>query len=504
VGRETVPGLFPKYRNVSKQVRNIGNIIMNHSILIVDDDDSIRLVVTKALQKEGYKIHAAHNEVEAMECLRAESVDVILLDIFLQDVNGLELIEQIRELNETASIIVITAHGTTQTAIESAKHRAYDYLTKPFKLETLSEVVARATYAADQSKRAIADISESEQEKRGETRMVGESPAMHAVYQIIGKAAISDETVLIMGESGTGKELVADLIHQNSSRTGGPFVVVDCSTVPEGLLESALFGHVKGAYTGADIARQGKFEQADGGTIFLDEVGELPLEVQMKLLRVLQEWEVEPVGSNELRPVNVRVVAATHRRLDLGIHDGTFREDLYYRLNVIPVYLPPLRERKEDIPDLIDFFIGRFAEEYNRPKSAISPEAFKQVMAYDWPGNVRQLENMVKLALVMCAGQILLPEHFPQLSGIDDTAVTPSQTGFENQLYALLMEQIDECIESGRSDGLLYTEIRTAFEKPLFEIVLERTGWNRSKAANLLGINRNTLHSKMEEHAIKH
>ena len=279
--------------------------------------------------------------------------------------------------------------------------------------------------------------------------------------------------------------------------------MVDCSAIPANLIEKSLFDHVKGAYTGADTAHQGKFEQADAGTIFLDEVGELPSEVQMKLLHVLQEREVEPIGSNESRQVDVRVVAATNRRLDLAIRNGTFREDLFYRLNVVPIYLPPLRERKEDIPDLVDVFITRFAEDYGWPKVAISSEAFKQLMAYDWPGNVRELENTLKRALVMCAGNVLLPEHFPALSRNTASPATMAPTSFENRLYALLRERVDDCIESGATTGLLQIEIRSAVERLLFELVLRRTRWNRSKAAEIFGINRNTLHSQMEKYGIQ-
>lgn len=489
---------------------------MKYSILIADDDDSIRFVLTKALQKEGAHIFTARNGKETVDLLRSEPIDVILLDIFMPDADGLDLIETLQEINPNASIIIITAHGTTQTAIEAAKRRAYDYITKPFDIKDVSTLVARAGAAADQARQTITGTeaeqvrtprfrtpSSSSTEEDVKSQIVGESPAMHAVYQIIGRAATLGETVLIMGESGTGKELVAQAIHQHSSRVDGPFVVVDCSAIPKGLIESALFGHVKGAYTGAEADRQGKFEQADGGTIFLDEVGELPPEVQMKLLRVLQEREIEPVGLNISRKVDVRVIAATNRQLDLAIQDGTFREDLFYRLNVVPIYLPPLRERKQDIPDLVDLFITRFAEEYDRPKATVSSEAFKQLMTHDWPGNVRNLENTLKRALVMCAGHVLLPEHFPQLSGDKAASVATGYTSFDHRLYSLLREQVDEYIEAGKADGLLYAEIRFAFEKPLFEMVLERTGWNRSKAADLLGINRNTLHSKMEEYGIK-
>ena len=482
---------------------------MTHTILIADDDDSIRFVLEKALQKEGYRTFSARNGKETVDLLRSEAIDTIFLDIFMPDVNGLDLIEELQEINKAASIIIITAHGTTQTAIEAAKRHAYDYVTKPFDLQEIIPLVSRAVYAADQTKAAIAEDSPPEDSvvpQNGEevgTQIVGESDAMHAIYLTIGRAAISDETVLIMGESGTGKESIAKAIHQNSKRAEEEFVVVDCSAIPSDLIESALFGHVKGAYTGADTAREGKFEQADRGTIFLDEVGELPIEVQMKLLRVLQEREVEPIGSNEIRKVDVRVIAATNRRLDLAIQEGTFREDLFYRLNVVPIFLPPLRERKEDIPDLVDFFISRFAQDYDQPKGTISPEAFKLLMVYDWPGNVRELENSLKRALVMCAGQVLLPEHFPELSGSAVPSVTKVPTGFESRLASLMLERVDEFIESGAPSGSLHADIRAAVEKPLFEFILERTGWNRRKAAEILGINRNTLHSKMEEYGIQ-
>ena len=482
---------------------------MTHTILIADDDDSIRFVLEKTLQKEGYCTFSARNGKETVNLLRSETIDTIFLDIFMPDVNGLDLIEELREINKTASIVIITAHGTTQTAIEAAKRHAYDYVTKPFDLKAVVSLASRSVYAANQAKTAIAAdplpqkaVVPENQEEVG-TQIVGESNAMHAIYLIIGRAAVSDETVLIMGESGTGKESVAKAIHQNSKRADEAFVVVDCSAIPSDLIESALFGHVKGAYTGADTARQGKFEQADRGTIFLDEVGELPMEVQMKLLRVLQEREVEPIGSNQIRKVDVRVVAATNRRLDLAIQEGAFREDLFYRLNVVPIFLPPLRDRKEDIPDLVDFFMSRFAQDYAQSKGTISPGAFKLLMTYDWPGNVRELENALKRALVMCAGQVLLPEHFPELSGNVGSSSTKASTGFESRLAVLMSERVEEFIKSGADSGSLHADIRIAVEKPLFELILQRTGWNRRKAAEILGINRNTLHSKIEEYGIQ-
>ncbi|MDE0298299.1 MAG: sigma-54 dependent transcriptional regulator [Candidatus Poribacteria bacterium] len=485
---------------------------MEHSILIADDDDSIRFVLTKALEKKGYLVHAARNGSEALACLGAEPIDVVLLDIFMPDYNGLELIEDMRTINSTASIIVMTAHGSTETAIEAAKRRAYDYFTKPFDNNDVASKVSRAAKAADEAK-ASAEADAKVKRENGklpqradakETRLVGESEAMHAVYLVIGRAAVNDETVLIMGESGTGKELVARAIHENSGRADNEFVVVDCSAIPPALIESALFGHVRGAYTGAEVARQGKFEQANRGTIFLDEIGELPIEVQMKLLRVLQEREVEPVGSNETRQVDVRIVAATNRRLEQSIQDSSFRKDLYYRLNIIPIYLPPLSERKTDIPDLIDFFIARFAEEYAQPKAAISSEAFKRLMAYDWPGNIRELENTLKRALVLCSGRVLLPEHFPTLAEEEGYSSALKGTTLEGHLRTLLNEWVNQNLDTEQSEGVLYSKIRAIFEKTLFEIVLKQTNWNRSKAADILGINRNTLHSKMDEHGIRH
>ena len=485
---------------------------MEHSILIADDDDSIRFTLTRLLEKTGYLVHAARNGSETLACLDAEPIDVVLLDIRMPDADGLELIEDIQEINSTASIIVMTAHGTTETAIKAAKRRAYNYFTKPFDNDVVVSMVSRAANAACQAKASVeadtkAEKGDGEPQQHAdakETRLVGESPAMHEVYLVIGRAAVSDETVLIMGESGTGKELVARAIHKNSGRADNEFVVVDCSAIPPTLIESALFGHVRGAYTGAEVARQGKFEQANRGTIFLDEVGELPIEVQMKLLRVLQEREVEPVGSNETRQVDVRVVAATNRQLQQSIQESSFRRDLYYRLNIIPIYLPPLRERKTDIPDLIDFFISRFAEEYAQPKATISSEAFKRLMAYDWPGNIRELENTLKRALVLCSGRVLLAEHFPQFAEGEIPWSALEGSTLEGQLRILLNKWVRQNLDSGESEGELYSKIRAIFEKPLFESVLKQTGWNRSKAADILGINRNTLHSKMDEHGIKH
>lgn len=473
---------------------------MPYSVLIADDDHSLRSVLCSALNKAGYDTVKAQNGKEAIDCVEKDEFDVILLDIFLGDTDGLDLIESIQKLNPTASIIIITGHGTTQTAIEASKRQAYSYLTKPIDLKNLLDLVSRAASATNQTKNVATEITSID--TNGQGKMVGQSPAMQAVYQIIGRAAVSDETVLIMGESGTGKELVAELIHQNSPRSDNPFVVVDCSAIPVSLIESTLFGHVKGAFTDAHTDRKGKFEQADSGTIFLDEIGELPIEIQMKLLRVLQEREIEPVGSNGTRPIDVRIIAATNRQLDTAVSQKTFRDDLYYRLNVIPISLPPLRERKGDIPQLIDLFTSQFAQEYQLPKVGISSETIKQLVDYSWPGNVRELENAIKRALVMCSGQMLLKEHFSQIFDKTPDSTLDNQD-LDHQVFSLLQGEVVRYLDSEAEDGELHAAIRAIFEKPLFEIVLEHTEGNRSKASEILGINRNTLHTKLNEYGIK-
>ncbi len=470
---------------------------MSNIVLIADDDDSLRHILAATLEKAGYDTRKARNGRETLAAVKNADIDVILLDIWLGDANGLELIEEIQKYNSTASIIIITAHGTTQTAIDAAKQRAYWYLTKPIDQKLLLDLVSRAAAATNQTK----DIKTSvlpDVDRQG--RMVGQSPTMQEVYLKIGRAAVSDETVLVLGESGTGKELVAQLIHQNSHRSHNPFVIVDCGAMPSNLIESALFGHVKGAYTDAHTARTGKFQQADSGTIFLDEIGELPVEVQMKLLRVLQEREVEPMGGTKTHAVDVRIIAATNRRLETAITQKAFREDLYYRLNVIPISLPALRERKEDIPELIDLFTHRFVEEYQLPEIRISTEVVRLLTAYEWPGNVRELENAIKRALVMCSGQMLLPEHFDPI--LNQPSPVSQQGNFDTQIYALLHAYMEQYMESEEPLGELYAEIREVFEKPLFKIVLEHTNGNRSKAADILGINRNTLHTKLVEYKL--
>jgi len=417
---------------------------MKNLVLIADDDDSLRQILAATLQRAGYETLKARNGAETLACVKETNVDVILLDIWLGDANGIELIEDIQGHNSTASIIIITAHGTTQTAIDAAKQRAYGYLTKPIDQRNLLDLVSRAADASNQTKNVKTSTASIDVEGQG--RMVGQSPAMQEVYHKIGRAAVSDETVLVLGESGTGKELVAQLIHQNSDRADNPFVVVDCGAMPSSLIESALFGHVKGAYTDAHTARKGKFQQADSGTIFLDEIGELPIEVQTKLLRVLQEREVEPMGGTEIHAVDVRIIAATNQRLETAIEQKAFREDLYYRLNVVPIELPPLRERRCDIPMLVKHFTTLMVRTGRASRKYFTEGALNRLKAMDWPGNVRQLRNAVERFLILSEGDEIRTKDVRLLSGGSPGAVVrqllaaPSFADFKDRAERAFIE----------------------------------------------------------------
>ncbi len=474
----------------------------NYHVLIVDDDDSIRFVLQRALEQGGHRVKTARNAREGIELFQEQSFDVVFLDIFMPDANGLETLEQLQAHDPTASVIVITAHGNAQTAIGATRRRAYDYITKPFDIYEIRTLTQRAGNAA-QAVRVAESKAETDtvSDPTGQ-EMVGTSTAMQEVYKQIGRVALRDVTVLLLGESGTGKEMVAQAIHRYSDRANEPFVAVNCSAIPGTLLESELFGYVRGAFTGATGSRRGRFEQASGGTIFLDEIADLPLELQPKILRVLQTREFEPLGADVSHKVDVRVIAATNQNLEEAMEQGKFREDLYYRLNVVPIHLPPLREHKEDIPELVSHFLQQFAGSMSQTSNMgrkipnVHPGVMTMLINYDWPGNVRELENMVKRALVMATGSVLLPEHFPSLL---DAALNIQRT---SPLLADLESRVDRYFEEGQQ-GVLRAEIIAQIEKPLIEMVLKRTQGNRSRAAEWLGINRNTLNSKIREYKIQ-
>jgi len=468
------------------------------AILIADDDPAIRLILRHRLEAAGYEVEEAADSQSALEALLSNRDEVALLDIMMPGIGGLEVLSTAREQSSRTLIIVITAASTMNNAVEAMKRGAHDYLTKPF--ENLDLVAAAVTRAVEIAAQA-ADINRLKDEVNRQLvggEIIGRSPAMQEVYKLIGRVVNNDATVLLRGESGTGKELVARAIHFKSPRWRGPFVAVNCSAIPHGLLESELFGHERGAFTGATERRAGKFEQASGGTVFLDEIGDLPVELQPKLLRVLQEREFSRVGGFETLRMQARVIAATNQDLEAAVVEKRFREDLYFRLRVIPIDLPSLRERREDIAELTDYFIGKAIREMGANARYISPEARAKLLNYSWPGNVRELENAVLRA------SLLAPANTVQADDIElgRGGVRPSSSNLDASasLTDLIARRISEMIESnGREPRDLYQKLVGELEKPLIEIALERAGGNQVHAARILGLNRNTLRKKIQD-----
>jgi DNA-binding NtrC family response regulator len=385
---------------------------MAHTILVVDDELNIRRVLERAFAKEGYQVQTAEGGHQALRVLAETPCDLMLTDVVMPDMTGLELLKRARQQHPNLQVVLMTAYGTIPTAVEAMRAGAYDFLTKPLDMERLRKVVRSALREATHApKTAVRKAAV----KRKRTAFIGESPAIRKVLETVERVADTRTTVLITGESGTGKELIARMLHERSSRADKPFVALSCAAIPETLLEVELFGAVKGAYTGADADRIGKFEAADGGTLFLDEIGDIPPLIQVKLLRVLQEREIERLGSNTPIPIDVRLVTATNRDLEAAVESGAFRSDLYYRLQVVHIHLPPLRERREDIPLLADYFLRKFAEENGRALRTISDEAMRLLQNACWKGNVRELENVIESAVVLAPpdAEILLPEHLP-------------------------------------------------------------------------------------------
>ncbi len=381
----------------------------DEKILVVDDDVNILEVIKIRLEVEGYQVTAVESAEEALAKARQEFFHLAITDLKLGSTDGIELMENLLLINPDMPVIILTAYGTIENAVEAVKKGAYSYLTKPFDHKELSLQIRNAL----EKQRLMSQIRDLEtiiQDKYNISNIVGKSDKMKKVFEQIGQVAKTDFTVYIYGESGTGKELVAKAIHCNSLRAAKPFVAVNCGALPETLLESELFGHVKGAFTDAHQAKKGLFAQADKGTIFLDDISEAPPSLQIKLLRVLQEQEIRPIGSDSSEKVDVRVIVATNKDLASEVQEGRFREDLFYRIHVIPIYLPPLRERKEDIPLLADYFLKKYSQGLDKKIEGISPEAMRKMMLYDWPGNVRELENKIECAVALCKKPIITPE----------------------------------------------------------------------------------------------
>jgi two-component system nitrogen regulation response regulator GlnG len=476
-------------------------------VLIADDDPAIRLVLRHRLEAEQYAIEEASDSANALELLRSGRFDVALVDIIMPGPGGLEVLTAARGENIRTLIFIITAASTMNNAVEAMKRGAHDYLTKPFvNLDLVAAAVGRAVEVAEQA----ADLDRLKNEVNRQLvggEIIGRSPAMQEVYKLIGRVVTNDATVLLLGESGTGKDLVARAIHFKSGRWRAPFVAVNCSAIPQGLLESELFGHERGSFTGANERRAGKFEMADAGTIFLDEIGDLPLELQPKLLRVLQEREFSRVGSVESLRVKARVIAATNQDLQKLVAGRRFREDLYFRLHVIPIHLPPVRDRREDISELTDYFVGKAVREMGARVAAIGTEARAKLAAHDWPGNVRELENAVLRAALLAPGSTIRAEDIelsPSGSAPEPSAESLATSGDSAALAELIAGRIGQWLDSpdGEEPRDLYEKLVAEIERPLIELALKRTGGNQVKAARMLGLNRNTLRKKITDHKI--
>jgi two-component system response regulator AtoC len=451
-------------------------------LLVIDDESNMRHMLAAMLKNSGYSVDTASEGLEGMKMLERSSYDFILCDIKMPKMDGMTFLKTAGDLVKHSTVIMMSAYGTVETAIEAMKLGAYDYISKPFKSDevTLTLKKAEERERLKKENNFLRERIRTIQADNRFDRMVGQSKAIQAVFELAKKVARHNTTVLITGESGTGKELIARGIHFYSERADGRLIPVNCGGIPENLLESEMFGYKKGAFTGADRDKAGLFEAAGGGTLFLDEIGELPLSLQVKLLRVLQESEVRPVGDPKTHKVDVRVITATAKNLEAEMRKGTFREDLFYRLNVMQIHLPPLRERTEDIPPLCQLFIERFNGELKKNIASISPGAMSHLMKHPWPGNVRELENVIQRAVVLAEQDALLPEHLP------GSVVTGLENGHLDTLF----------------EGFSLKEAQRSLEKKLIVKALTETGGNRTRAARLLEISHPSLLSKIKAYGI--
>jgi len=477
---------------------------MKASKILIGDDSKEQLIIMRAcLEQEGYSVTTTTAPNEVISLIEQGTPDLVFLDIRFGEMNGLDILGEIKKIDPKITIIMMTGQGTTQTAIEAMKLGAYDYVNKPFKREELTVLVKRALDAGRLMNESVAYETQEEGDSGG-VRIVGKSPKILEIYKVIGKIAKSDATVLIQGESGTGKELVARAIYQHSSRNNKPFLAVNCAAIPETLLESELFGHEKGSFTGALQKRIGKFQQCDGGTFFLDEVGDMTLTTQSKILRVLQEQTFSPVGGEATVKVDVRVIASTHKDLLKGIENKEFREDLYYRLKVVTIYLPPLRQRKGDIPLLVEYFIRKFNAEFELNIKQVSAELMAHLIQYQWPGNIREMENAIQIAMIMSKKEVLSIEDFPLLAAESAESPTKDVLSKEGDFETLFKNALGLTLEDPAvvKDAAYFQSMASGFEKFLIKTTLEKTKGNQLQAAAILGISRNTLRLRMKQHGL--
>jgi nitrogen regulation protein NR(I) len=463
-------------------------------VLVADDELNMRRVLEAILRREGYDVITAANGVEALGGMESKGgVHTVITDLKMPGLDGMGLLKKLSSDYPDVPVVMITAHGSVESAVEAVKLGAFDYLEKPFEQEQIRQVVAKAINTYALSRR---DARPEEPSERGRFRLVGQSPAIRQIYGVVEKVANTPSTVLISGESGTGKELIARALHENSARHAGPFIKINCAAIPKTLMESELFGYDKGAFTGAVGAKPGRFELAHGGTLFLDEIGEIPVEMQVKLLRVLQESEFERVGGIKTIKVDVRLVTATNRDLLAEVGAGAFREDLFYRLNVVPIHIPPLRERHEDIPLLADHFIAKFNDRLKKEITAITPEAIERLVAYQWPGNIRELENLMERTMLFCEGPEIrvsdLPPEVagaPVAAGAAPAAPAPGAGAPGEEAARPAPESLKEAVRAE-------TE---RVERELIQRALDATAGNVTQAARKLKISRKSLQTKMKE-----
>ena len=478
------------------------------SVLVVDDEADIRSLLTDFLKEAGYKVRTATSGAEALAAVAKDLPDLVMMDVKLPDQDGIVVLRQLKRGHSELEVIVMTAFSGSSTAIKAMEHGAYDYVTKPFELDDLLATLRRVFEHADMSSEVSALRLELGKSAAERERIVGSSRPMLEVYKLIGMVAQSDATVLITGESGTGKELVAEALHRASKRNPHSLVKVSCAALPETLLETELFGHEKGSFTGAMTMRKGRFETANKGTIFLDEIGEMTLSTQTKLLRILQEREFERIGSNTPIQIDIRVIVATNRNLAEEVDKSRFREDLYYRLNVIHIHMPPLRDRKEDIPLLVEHFLVKFRHAPGAIPTSITEEALQRLTEYDWPGNVRELENAIERAVVLSRGNPITLQHLAfedRREKADRARMSGRRSRLSDEEEAAdddLTDAEPAAANGHGANGGSFKDQVAALERQLIKEALERADGNRTKAAEELGIYRRLLYAKIKEYGL--
>jgi len=465
------------------------------TILVIDDDDQLRISFCKLLKEENYLVLSAASGEAGVEIVNQDKLDLVILDMRLPGINGMETFKQIKKIDSKLPVIIVTAYGTTQIAIEATKMGAYDYVLKPFDVPDMLNLIVQAIEAG-YFMRSPVKVDAPPDQDAGDV-IIGQSKLMQDVYKSIGRVSQTDATVLILGESGTGKELVARAIYQHGIRADKAFLIINCVAIPENLLESELFGYEKGAFTGATQRHIGKIEQADGGTVFLDEIGDMPLNIQAKILRLLQEKSIERIGGEETIPVDVRIVAATNKKLEQAIKDKKFREDLYFRLKVVTIELPALRDRQEDIHSLISYFMTKFSNELKIDNPGIQKEALKQLNTYDWPGNIRELLNLIQKVLIFNRGAPVSTADLEQVINKKEKIKTTEKIRL-NDIRQWVKQLLSKSSENYRFDDFI--DIVSSI---VVAEALKITNGNRSQAAKLLSLSRPTLHAKIDKYNIK-